>query len=219
MREGMTSYKLVTGPAAEPVTVAEMRAWLRISGAQDDALLGTLIATARQHIEQELNRAFITQSWIYLGNRAPARQIPFIGNSMDLVPALIPEYEGQGYSTDATMPVLNLLFPPLQTVEAITTYSLDDLATIEDEGKYNVIADVEPGAIFLKNGQSWTDRRPILGFQVEFTCGYGDTADDVPAIAKMGIMQFVARLYTNRGDSLGSIMADIMETVQPLWVP
>jgi uncharacterized phiE125 gp8 family phage protein len=57
------SRKLITGPAVEPILLAETKIHGRISTATDDALVGTMIAAAREEVENELGRALITQTW------------------------------------------------------------------------------------------------------------------------------------------------------------
>lgn len=54
---------LLTPPAAEPVTVADAKLALRIDDTAFDALLPSLISSARQVAEQETGRAFIAQVW------------------------------------------------------------------------------------------------------------------------------------------------------------
>lgn len=54
---------LLTGPAIEPLTLAETKEFLRVEVADDDALITSLIAAARNHVESETRRALITQSW------------------------------------------------------------------------------------------------------------------------------------------------------------
>lgn len=49
--------------ATEPVTLVEAKAHLRVTGIDDDTLIGTLITTARQFVENFTNRALITQTW------------------------------------------------------------------------------------------------------------------------------------------------------------
>lgn len=56
--------ELTTEPATEPVTLAEMKLWLKIdSDTTDDDLITSLIETARKKAEQYCNRAFIDQTW------------------------------------------------------------------------------------------------------------------------------------------------------------
>src|SRR5690242_18760477 len=58
----MTSY-LIAGPGEEPVSLAEAKAFARIDGSDEDALVGALIAAARLHVESLTGRALITQTW------------------------------------------------------------------------------------------------------------------------------------------------------------
>lgn len=54
---------LLTPPAAEPVTLAAVKAALRIDDARFDALLPGLIASARAVAEQETGRQLVEQTW------------------------------------------------------------------------------------------------------------------------------------------------------------
>jgi uncharacterized phiE125 gp8 family phage protein len=54
-----------TAPATEPVTLAEAKAHLNVTDSVDDALITSLIPVARRWVENYLNRALITQTWIY----------------------------------------------------------------------------------------------------------------------------------------------------------
>lgn len=58
----MISY-LLAGPAEEPVSLAETKAFLRLDGDAEDGLVTTLIAAARLHVEAVTGRALVTQSW------------------------------------------------------------------------------------------------------------------------------------------------------------
>ena len=50
-------------PAAEPVTLADVKAHLRLDTDADDTLLSGLIAAARQDVERATGLALIEQSW------------------------------------------------------------------------------------------------------------------------------------------------------------
>jgi uncharacterized phiE125 gp8 family phage protein len=58
------SLQLNTPPAAEPVTLDQAKAWLRVeSGDDEDALIASLIPAARARCEWHTGRAFVTQGW------------------------------------------------------------------------------------------------------------------------------------------------------------
>ena len=67
---------LTSGPATEPVTVAEAKAHLRIDGTAEDVLIASLILTSRLHIEAALGLALVTQSWKLLLDRWPKEHVP-----------------------------------------------------------------------------------------------------------------------------------------------
>lgn len=77
--------ELVTAPAAEPLTLAEAKAHLRVTSSDEDALVTRLIAAARRQVEATLRRRLITQTWrllrndfgapIVLSDLAPAQSI------------------------------------------------------------------------------------------------------------------------------------------------
>ena len=56
---------LTSGPASEPVTLAEAKTHLRVDGSAEDTLIGSLIITSRLHVEAALGLALVTQGWSY----------------------------------------------------------------------------------------------------------------------------------------------------------
>lgn len=54
---------LLTAPMAEPLTLDDARAFLRVEHTDDDTLITALITGARMHLESDTRRAFITQTW------------------------------------------------------------------------------------------------------------------------------------------------------------
>jgi uncharacterized phiE125 gp8 family phage protein len=54
--------RVVTPPAAEPVTLAEAKAHLRLESAEDDTYVSALIQAARQHVEEVCWRGVVTQT-------------------------------------------------------------------------------------------------------------------------------------------------------------
>jgi uncharacterized phiE125 gp8 family phage protein len=56
------THMVTSPPAVEPVSVAELRAQVRLVHTQEDALLEHYIKAARQHVEGLTRRALITQT-------------------------------------------------------------------------------------------------------------------------------------------------------------
>jgi uncharacterized phiE125 gp8 family phage protein len=65
------SALLLVPPAAEPWSVADAKAYLRVEHGDDDALIASLIAAARGHVEELTRRALLTQRWRFVLDRWP----------------------------------------------------------------------------------------------------------------------------------------------------
>jgi uncharacterized phiE125 gp8 family phage protein len=70
----MTSY-LLAGPAAEPIALAQAKAFLKVDDDAEDALIETLIASARMHVEGVTGKALMEQSWRLVLDGFPASGI------------------------------------------------------------------------------------------------------------------------------------------------
>jgi len=53
----------ITPPATEPVTLSEVKNYLRVEHDQDDGMIGLMIIGAREAAEAYLGTSFITQRW------------------------------------------------------------------------------------------------------------------------------------------------------------
>jgi len=62
---------LLVAPAAEPLSVAEAKNFLRVEQDDDDVLIGALIAAARNQIEALTRRGLLTQTWRLVLDRWP----------------------------------------------------------------------------------------------------------------------------------------------------
>lgn len=54
---------LLTAPAAEPLALDDVRAFLRVDAYDDDELIAALVTAARLAVEAQTRRALITQGW------------------------------------------------------------------------------------------------------------------------------------------------------------
>lgn len=63
--------KLITAPAVEPVTLAEARAHLKATSADEDVLIQGWIMAARERAESFTARRLITQTWDWVMDRFP----------------------------------------------------------------------------------------------------------------------------------------------------
>jgi len=58
----MTSLRVITPPAVEPVSLETAKSFLRVDVTDEDALIASLVSTARETGEGLARRAFITQT-------------------------------------------------------------------------------------------------------------------------------------------------------------
>lgn len=179
----MPSYKLVTPPTIEPVTLAELKLHARVDHDTDDALLSALITAARQWAEAYTGRAFMTQTWRL---------------ALDL-----PEL-----AATAQPGALRLPRAPLQSVTTIYAYDDTDSATLWAAANYFVDTQSEPGRVVLRSGACWPlPTRTGNGIVVTYVAGYGGSADAMPAPLRTAILQLAAFWYERRGDALDGDMA------------
>lgn len=62
---------LIAEPAVEPVTLATAKAHLRVTAADEDSLITTLLRAARLHVEEYCAKALVLQSRLLLLDRFP----------------------------------------------------------------------------------------------------------------------------------------------------
>lgn len=87
---------LVTPPAAEPVTLAEAKTFLKIEHDDEDTLIGTLIAAARLHVEAATRRVLVLQSWRLVLDGWPPRRLVEVPLSPVASVDAITVYDGEG---------------------------------------------------------------------------------------------------------------------------
>lgn len=207
------ALKLVTAPAAEPVTLAEVKTYLRIDGSDDDSMLTTFISVARQSIEDYLNRKMITQTWdLWMDS---------FGSEL-MFDSLIPDGVTEGKLSEYIKVdrSIDVPFYPLQSVTYLKTY--DDAGTDYTMSASDYIVDTytEPARLALKNDTSWpsTYLRPVNGIQIRFICGYGASGSAVPYPLKQAILEMVGKFYSTRGCEDTSMNSMTMAILSPYRV-
>jgi uncharacterized phiE125 gp8 family phage protein len=113
------SLQLLAPPAAEPVSLAEAKTYLKLDTADDDALIQTLITAARARAEWHTGRAFVTQRWRHYRDDWP------FGD------------------------VFEIPLPPLISVEELAVTDRAGVRTVLDAAAYRVDPVAEPGRIVV----------------------------------------------------------------------
>jgi uncharacterized phiE125 gp8 family phage protein len=184
------SLAMTTPPALEPVTVADAKVHLRVDSDAEDVLIGSLILTSRLHIEAALGLALITQSWTLALDRWPP------GDHIDLP------------------------LTPLQSVDDVRVKNAAGIAAIVPAESYLVDLASRPGRLVWNNTIPPFPALPANGIEIDFTAGFGATADSVPAPLKHAILMLTAHWYEHRDpDDIGSDAAQIPAAVSDLIQP
>ncbi|MBZ9674548.1 head-tail connector protein [Mesorhizobium sp. ES1-1] len=180
----MKAYTLVTAPATEPVSLADVKTYLRIDNSADDAVLTILIAACRRSAEEYTKRAFISQTWQLTMDRFGVEIVPPPGFHVAPTPFLV-----DGSQT------IQLSRQPIQSITSIKTTDSANAETIVSTATYAL--DKDAGRVLLNSGYSWpTSLRANAAVKILFVAGYGDAAATVPEPIKQGILQHVAASYT-----------------------
>jgi uncharacterized phiE125 gp8 family phage protein len=184
MKISPVNYILVTDSASEPLTLTEVKDYLRITTTDYDNQLTPLITTARQLCEKMTGRDLINKTWK-----------TFLDNfSHDYCPLnFYPFTLGSSYG-------IGILKSKLQSITSISYYTKDVL-TVLDASKYYKTEEADYSSIYLKENQSFpsVDNRK-QAVEIVFVSGYGADASFVPQALKDGMLSHIASMQSNIGD-------------------
>lgn len=115
------------------------------------------------------------------------------------------DYQNRAYLTqtwelwlDYWPAVLKIPRPPLQSVDSIKWYDIDNVEHTINSDDYFVDAKSEPGRVIPNAGKAWpASLRAAAGICVTFTAGH-DSAAKVPQRYKQAILLLVSEWYENR---------------------
>jgi hypothetical protein len=189
----MLTLNLVTAPSVEPVTYAEAKAYLRLEHDADQALITSLITTARRLIENQKGRSFVRTTWEqYLDG------FPYGGGYFKRAERY--NYGNPNWLPNTNAQPISVPRSPLLSVRSIQYLSASTTWQTLDPSQYRVVAG-SPGQILPVYGSLWPFPLPQdASVRVSFDAGFGDDASSVPETVKTAIKQYVVALYENRGE-------------------
>lgn len=172
-------------PPVSPLTLAYTKLHIRALGTADDALIAVFINAAASYFESQTGRQLLTATrevWL--------DAFPFLGAS----------------GLDAR---IELPHPPLQSVVSVTYIDGDGVSQSFDDGaspptpSYRISAPAGPyarrGCVEPTAGSSWPIARAETGaVRIRYTCGYGDTPDAIPELARGILCYLVGHFDTFR---------------------
>jgi uncharacterized phiE125 gp8 family phage protein len=184
----MGTLSLFTGPTIEPLTVAEAKAWARITEDAEDSIVGRLISAARANVEQLAGIALLTQVWDYFLDEFPCDEIAIPRPPLQSVTYI-------KYTDSAGV---------VQTL-ASSEYTVDTkripARIVPAYGKS------WPGTQYVPNA-----------VQVRFTAGYGPAASDIDAKAPELRQALVVLVNTlNEQREMATEASTLTEVPEAFW--
>lgn len=207
--------RIITAPQVEPVTVEEVCLFshLEVPGLDDGnsppgpnldrVLIQSYITSAREHVEQLMKRAMISQRWLltfdcfpdredyynnvatrlYYPNIIPWLFTPYHEDSIEILRRPLQEEDNGSIS------------PPLFAPVVVKYLDANGEEQTFDSANYIVFAD----RITLKPSSCWPTSANIRdAVRVEYPCGYGDTPGDVPERLKLATKFLAGHWFENR---------------------
>lgn len=201
------AIKILAPPEQEPVSINEIKQYLRIDWPDDDNLLFDLIAAARQWVEWNLGRALITQTLQSAHYLDDLEMTPLAG--------VIGGYHGYA---------VEIPHPPVQSVTTVEIeQQIASWATLDptNGNDYVVDLDSQPGKVYLATSAlakwavalNYPGARPRT--RITWVAGYGDNPENVPAPIRRNIRQAAAWLYEHRSESAPPL--NLLDTTYKVW--
>lgn len=163
---------LITAPAHDPVTLAEVKAHIRVNQNDEDPGIGAYVTAATLRLDGRdglLGRCLITQTW--------------------------------KLTLDAFASEIAIPLPPCQSVDEIAYIDPDGTTQTLSPAAYQAfgLGTAEGARLRPAHGISWpTIRRQPEAVTITFTAGFGDNPADVPEPIRTAILMRVGHLYEHR---------------------
>ena len=181
------SVTRATGPAVEPLTVAEAKLHLRVDISDDDAYIGTLITAAREWVENYLDRTLITTQLILRAAEFPTEELE--------LPR--PPMVASGTAT-----------------AVVITYTLADTTTATlSTALYRVDRTSTPGNVAPIINGTWPSDviEDANAVAVTYWAGYGPTSASVPATIRHACLMLIGHWYERRSAVLTGTISKPLE--------
>jgi uncharacterized phiE125 gp8 family phage protein len=179
----------LVAPSAEPLGLAEAKDYLRIAFDGEDELVAGLISGARSRIEETARVALITRTLRVTLDRWPARTV-----------------ESR---------VLRLPVRPADGLISVKVFDAEG-APETVTGRFTLSPGRASRLIWTSGAFPWPRAR-ANAIEVEYTAGFGETAEDVPEALSLALKRLVAHAYHSR--DAATLNGDLPEDVAGLISP
>jgi uncharacterized phiE125 gp8 family phage protein len=181
----LTDITTTVEPQVEPITIKELKDYLKLDYTTDDAMLTALICTARQWAEKYTSRAFICRTLkAHFENHNEKVRLPYPPINSVTTVTRVRDNESSALTLNTDYYV-NGVADKYLTLTSLST------------------SNVTPGISPRDNLRAWN-------LEVTFIAGYGYSREDVPSGIRHGVLRLAAYLYENRDEvEVGTIVAKI----------
>jgi uncharacterized phiE125 gp8 family phage protein len=196
----MPGLQIEVQPTSEPVSLTDMKNYLRVTVSNDDTLISSMISGARELVEAFTGRSYVPKGFIQVLDAFPYFADTVLSqNSMPPSYYALPRYSTTLWNYSQ---MIKLLVSPLIAITDFDYIDVNgDLQTLNAD-QYIVDSINEPARIFPATGTYWP---PVLyvpnAVQIHFTAGMNpnQSIDGViPFSVGIAIRQLVANWYENR---------------------
>jgi len=178
----------ITSPAVEPVSLQFAKQHCRVDTEADDLYIQSLIAVARQYVEDVLDITICSTIWEVKYDLFPVWAI--------VLPRL----------------------PMLDRAVTVTYRTGDGTyGTLSSATDFQVDASVHPGRIYPQWARSWpATRGDENSVTVRYSAGYGDDGQSAPPIVKHLILLLVAHWFDTRQPAVTGAPQSVPQTFDTL---
>lgn len=179
-------------PAAEPVALADIKAFLKVEHDDEDALIGALVAAARLHVEASVRRLLVAQGWRLTLDAWPTVSGPS-GRTVEIP------------------------LGPVLDITSVAVLDADGVPVPLEASAWTAETDGIPARVHVRDALA--PGLPLGGIRIDYTAGYGDPAD-VPAPLVQAVRLLAAHWYEAREPvAFGGPATRVPDTVTALIAP
>jgi uncharacterized phiE125 gp8 family phage protein len=188
--------RIINAPAVEPITLTDVRSQLGILESEtfDETLAQRRIYEAREWAEEYMQRAIIKQTQEVRFNEFP-------------------------HSTDYEKNSIKLPYPDLLSVVSIKYIDITGVEQTVASTDYVVDTYSLIGKVRPVYGIAWPYARlEANAVRIQYTCGYGDSPDNVPKIIKEALCLLVGHLMNKQtANENGVILSRIPFAIRDMF--
>ena len=188
------TVQVITAPAASPISLADMKIYLRVDTTDDDALIQDFIDAATTTVKQYIRRSLISETLEFtmdgfgINETYADERLVRLGAGVHTIsyPYVL------GRTNEVDIP-----FPPIQSITSVKTFDRSNNESTFDSSNYEL--DEQGGRVYLNEGETWpSDLRAREGVKIRYVSGYGDAATDIPDPIIQAIRLYVGKMYDCR---------------------